>query len=119
MFRATAQLHAALAGQVLTASDFRVPRFATLNVKGWTVSEVVPRGKHLLIRVVSPEGRGLTIHSHLKMEGEWHVYRRGEKWRKPAFKARAIVSNDAWDAVGFDLAMVEVLPTRATSRKIS
>ncbi|HCB57436.1 MAG TPA: DNA glycosylase, partial [Arthrobacter bacterium] len=51
VWRAAAQLHQALAGQTLTASDFRVPRFATLNLAGWTVSEVVPRGKHLLMRV--------------------------------------------------------------------
>ena len=36
------------------ASDFRVPRFATLNLAGWTVTEVVPRGKHLLMRVRRP-----------------------------------------------------------------
>ena len=34
--RAAHQLHKALAGQRLTASDFRVPRFATLNLAGWT-----------------------------------------------------------------------------------
>ena len=54
VWRAAAQLHQALAGQTLTASDFRVPRFATLNLAGWTVTEVVPRGKHLLMRVQGP-----------------------------------------------------------------
>jgi endonuclease-8 len=69
VWRAANQLHQALAGQKLISSDFRVPRFATLNLAGWTVEEVVPRGKHLLMRVVSPEDKKLTIHSHLKMEG--------------------------------------------------
>lgn len=55
VWRAAAQLHKALAGQTLTASDFRVPRFATLNLAGWTVTEVVPRGKHLLMRVQGPD----------------------------------------------------------------
>ena len=32
VFRAAAQLHAALAGQELISSDFRVPRFATLDL---------------------------------------------------------------------------------------
>ena len=54
VFRAAAQLHAALAGQQLISSDFRVPRFATLKLGGWTVTEVVPRGKHLLMRVEGP-----------------------------------------------------------------
>jgi endonuclease-8 len=73
VWRAAEQLHKALAGQTLTASDFRVPRFATLNLAGWTVEEVVPRGKHLLMRVVGPDERKLNIHSHLKMEGTWQV----------------------------------------------
>jgi len=32
VFRAAAQLHAALAGKELVSSDFRVPRFATLKL---------------------------------------------------------------------------------------
>ncbi len=58
VFRAAAQLHAALAGQQLISSDFRVPRFATLKLGGWTVTEVVPRGKHLLMRVEGPARPG-------------------------------------------------------------
>ncbi|WP_284753131.1 Fpg/Nei family DNA glycosylase [Arthrobacter sp. efr-133-R2A-120] len=54
IWRAAAELHGALAGQTLVSSDFRVPRFATLNLAGWTVSEVVPRGKHLLMRLLEP-----------------------------------------------------------------
>ena len=66
----TAQrLHAALAGQVLTRSDFRVPRYATVSLAGQTVTEALSRGKHLLIRT----DRGLTVHTHLKMEGAWRI----------------------------------------------
>lgn len=54
VWRAAAELHKALGGQALVSSDFRVPRFATLNLAGWTVSEVVPRGKHLLMRLLEP-----------------------------------------------------------------
>jgi endonuclease VIII len=45
------RLHEALAGRVLTRSDFRVPRYATTDLTGRSVLEVVSRGKHLLIRV--------------------------------------------------------------------
>ena len=41
------------------------------------VLEVAPRGKHLLTRI---EG-GLTLHSHLRMDGSWHLYAPGERWR--------------------------------------
>ena len=111
VWRAAHQLHQALAGQTLTASDFRVPRFATLNLAGWTVQEVVPRGKHLLMRVVGPDERKLTIHSHLKMEGTWQVYPPGGRWRKPGFTARCVLRTAAADAVGFSLGIVEVVRT--------
>ena len=54
---AARQLHEALAGRVLTHTDFRVPRLATTKLVGQTVTEVVPRGKHLLTRLDS----GLTL----------------------------------------------------------
>ncbi len=111
VWRAASQLHKALAGQTLTASDFRVPRFATLNLAGWTVDEVVPRGKHLLMRVTGPDDRKLTIHSHLKMEGTWQVYEPGGRWRKPGFTARCVLRTAVADAVGFSLGIVEVVRT--------
>jgi endonuclease-8 len=83
-------LDEALAGAVVTGSELRVPRAATADLTGWTVREVVPRGKHLLLRLDPPAAqepaadespdapRGialepLTLHSHLMMDGIWHV----------------------------------------------
>lgn len=113
VFRTARRLHEALAGQEVTRFDIRVPGSATADLTSQTVREVVPRGKHLLLRVGAH-----TLHSHLKMEGEWHVYRPGERWRKPAYTARAIVGVARADAVGFDLAQVEVLPTREEDRVV-
>lgn len=108
----TARLqHEALAGELLTATDFRVPRFATLDLTGETVREVVARGKHLFHRVGE-----LSIHSHLKMEGVWRTFaadRRGgyAAWRRPAHLARVVLSTEPVQAVGFELGTIEVLPT--------
>ncbi|WP_394216786.1 DNA-formamidopyrimidine glycosylase family protein [Brachybacterium vulturis] len=65
----------ALAGAVLTACELRVPRAATADLRGWTVREVRPRGKHLLMRLDPPVPgpEPLTLHSHLMMDGIWHV----------------------------------------------
>jgi endonuclease VIII len=106
VYQAARRLHEALAGTVLARCDLRVPKYATVDLSGETVHEVVSRGKHLLARVGE-----YSIHSHLKMEGVWQVYRPGERWRKPAFKARAILANDRAEAVGFELGLLEVLRT--------
>jgi endonuclease-8 len=96
--------HAALAGRVLTGFDLRVPRFATADLTGETVHEVVTRGKHLLHRI-----GGYTLHTHLKMEGAWRTYRPGERWRRPAYQARAVLTTADVVAVGFELGITELL----------
>lgn len=106
VFRAARQLHRALAGRTLTDFDLRVPEFATVDLTGLTVREVVPRGKHILHRIGD-----LTLHSHLRMEGTWQIYRPGARWRRPAFQARAVVAAADVQTVGFDLAEVAVIDT--------
>jgi endonuclease-8 len=107
VFRTARRLDGVLAGQEVTRFDLRVPQAATVDLSGETVHSVASRGKHLLHRIGA-----WTLHSHLKMDGEWHVYRTGERWRQPAFKARAIVGVREWETVGFDLADIAVVPTR-------
>ena len=102
----TAQrLHAALAGQVLTRSDFRVPRYATVSLAGQTVTEALSRGKHLLIRT----DRGLTVHTHLKMEGAWRIQPAGPF--KGSHRLRVLLANAEWLAAGYQLGITEVLKT--------
>jgi endonuclease-8 len=100
-------LRRALAGQRLTRTDFRVPRYATTDLAGRSLLDIVSRGKHLLWRI---EG-GLTLHSHFKMDGAWHLYRAGERWRAPAFEARAVLETESWQAVGFRLPVLDLIPT--------
>ncbi|MBC7558197.1 MAG: Fpg/Nei family DNA glycosylase [Dermatophilaceae bacterium] len=104
VYRTAANLDAALAGSVLIRCDIRVPAFATVDLSGDTVEGVASRGKHLLVRVGDH-----SIHSHLKMEGSWHVYRHGTKWRRPAWQARAILASADWVAVGFQLGTLDVV----------
>lgn len=106
VFRAARMLHAALAGQDVTRFDLRVPALATADLRGQRVHSVAARGKHLLARIGDQ-----TLHSHLKMEGEWHVYPPGGRWKAAGFRARAIVGTARADAVGFDLAELALVPT--------
>ncbi|GAB3041904.1 endonuclease VIII Nei2 [Parafrigoribacterium mesophilum] len=105
----TAQnLNAVLAGRTLVRCDIRVPAFATVDLTGERVDEVISRGKHLLTRVGD-----FTIHTHLKMEGSWHIYRPDTRWRRPEWQARIILANTEWQTVGFQLGIVEVVPRHA------
>ncbi|MGX1133601.1 endonuclease-8 [Streptomyces glaucescens] len=108
VWQAASRLHAALAGEVLTLSDLRVPRYATTDLTGRTVLDVTPRGKHILTRI---EG-GLTLHSHLRMDGSWKIYAAGERWTGgPAHQIRAILGTATRTAVGYRLPVLELLRT--------
>ncbi|HEX6246760.1 MAG TPA: DNA-formamidopyrimidine glycosylase family protein [Nocardioidaceae bacterium] len=112
VWRTALHLDKALSGQILTGTDFRVPAHATLDLSGRRVIDTVARGKHLLTRI--GEGQdALTLHTHLKMEGAWHLYRQGTRWRRPAHQARVVLRTEEWTAVGFALGVVEVLPRSA------
>ena len=104
---AATRLDRALRGEVLLRTDLRVPRFATADLSGHRVVNVVARGKHLLFRVDD----GTTLHTHFKMEGSWHLYRPAQPWGGPDFQVRAVLETQPWTAVGFRLAIVELLPT--------
>ncbi|MGC5345419.1 Fpg/Nei family DNA glycosylase [Streptomyces sp. DT24] len=103
------RLHAALADRPLTRCDLRVPRFATADLTGRTVLGTVSRGKHLLTRI---EG-GLTLHSHLRMDGAWKIFAPSERWRGgPTHQIRAVLGTAEHTAVGYRLPVLELLRTR-------
>ena len=109
VWRTARRLAQALDGRTLVRSDLRVPQHATADLAGGTVVETVSRGKHLLTRIDGPEGP-VTLHTHLKMEGSWRTYRRGERWSKPGHLARVVLDAGEVSAVGFQLGVVELLP---------
>ncbi|TQK71546.1 MULTISPECIES: DNA-formamidopyrimidine glycosylase family protein [unclassified Nocardioides] len=109
--RTADRLDRALAGQVLTGSDLRVPRLATTDLAGATVERTATHGKHLLTRMAMPDGTPLTLHTHLKMEGSWRVIAPGARWPGPAADARVVLRTERVEAIGFRLGLVELLPT--------
>jgi len=111
VFAMAVRLHGALAGHVLTRTDFRVPAFATADLRGQVVGEVVSRGKHLLVRTDGD----VSVHSHLGMDGGWRIYDPGERWRGRSFEVRGVLETDSRIAVGHRLRRLEVLRTSAES----
>ena len=102
LHRTAARLRPALAGQALTR--FEAPRLLGDRPKaGVTITDVEAVGKHLLIHFAD----GLTLRTHLRMSGSWHLYRTGERWRKPRHLLRALVAVDGWEAVCFAAPVVQ------------
>ena len=123
VFRTCARLHEALAGRELIRAELRWPGLSTAELAGMTVLEVVPRGKHILQRFDA----GWTLHSHLKMEGQWRISRTGEapgtrgRGGTPRRErggsgsmrdsVRAILVTDPWTATGLRLGQLDLVRT--------
>jgi endonuclease-8 len=114
--RAAARLAPALEGRTVVRLD--VPRSALRGpVPGVVVTAVQAQGKHLLVHF----GDGWILQTHMRMTGSWHLYRPGERWRKPAHLVRALVEvgpapesasradPDGWVAVCFSAPVVELV----------
>ena len=118
VWRTARRLDSTLTGGVLTRSDVRVPQHATSDLTGAVVLATVSRGKHLLTRLAPAEGPAVTLHTHLKMEGAWHVHAPGTRWRRPAHEARVVLATERWEAVGFALGVVDLLRTADEERVV-
>jgi endonuclease-8 len=117
VWRAARTLHEALAGGTLTRAELRVPRYATVPLAGRTVLEVAARGKHLLARMSG----GVTVHTHLGMDGRWRVLPAGRGWQggPPAHQLRAVLCTAEQQALGYRLALVEAVRTSDEARLLA
>lgn len=122
VWRSARRLDAALAAQPLLEADLRWPSLATADLRGRTVLEVASVGKHLLARLgAGGDGEvALTLHSHLRMEGSWHVHATGRPWRtaRAAHGVRAVLVTQRWTAVGHRLGMLDLVPTAEEHRLV-
>jgi endonuclease-8 len=101
------RLNAALTGHRLRRGELRHPRWITHDLSGRTVLAVRSVGKHLFTRFDA----GLSLHSHLRMDGSWHLYRPADRWRGASHDVRAVLATEERVAVGFRLHDLELLAT--------
>jgi endonuclease-8 len=73
------------------------------------VTSVESQGKNLLIRF----SNGLELRTHLRMNGSWHRYRPGERWRRAEGRARVVLEVPGAVAVCFDAPVAELFEIRA------
>jgi endonuclease VIII len=104
----------ALVGQEIRAIETPQQRHAMdrwpERLAGRRVRAVDARGKHLFVRF---EG-DLTLHSHLRMGGKWGVYRRGQRWTRPPWRAWLVIRTDEHDVVQFDGPVLELMTDSRT-----
>ncbi len=111
LHRTAAGLRPYLVGRTVTAARTNgpgpVPQID--RVVGRAVTSVEAVGKNLLIGF---DG-GLELRTHLRMNGSWHRYRPGERWRRPPARARLVLEVPGAVAVCFDAPVVELFEQRA------
>ena len=107
IFRAARTLHQALAGRMVVHFESVYPQLTRVDhdrpLRGRTIQRVTPRGKHLLIWFSGD----LVLHTHLRMNGSWHLYRPGERWMRGRHHMRILVATEEWEAVAFNVPIAE------------
>jgi endonuclease-8 len=81
------------------------------RIVGREIRSVEALGKNLLIRF----DNDLELRTHLRMNGSWHRYRPGERWRRPPSRARLVLEVPGAVAVCFDAPVVELFEERAAA----
>src|SRR6476620_3109447 len=110
LHRAAAGLAPYLVGRPVTAARVQAGGGPQVErVVGATIESVEAIGKNLLIRF----DNGLELRTHLRMNGSWHRYRPGERWRRSPARARLVLEVPGAVAVCFDAPVVELFETRA------
>ena len=113
IFRTAATLAKALAGKVVTRYETVLPKIEA-PLRGRTIERVVAAGKHLIIDFSGD----LHLRTHMRMNGQWHIYRHGERWWKPRRDMRVVIETADFVAVGFNLPVAELLTGRELQREL-
>ncbi len=107
IFRAARTLHRALAGRKVTRFESVFPALLRVDdqapLRGQTIERVSAAGKHLLIEFSDR----LILRTHMRMNGSWHIYRPGERWRQPRSAMRIVIATDEFEAVGFNIPVAD------------
>lgn len=113
ILRLARRFEGTLVGETVAASA-PSPRGKAAGIErldGRRLESVTARGKHFLL-----DFGDLSLHSHLGMNGGWHLYGQGARWRRPRSSAWAVLSGGGWDAVQFGGPTLRVMPTSRLRR---
>jgi len=114
--RAARTLDRVLSGQSITRFESPFPALTRVDVDrsitGRVVESVYAHGKHLVIALSGD----IFLHTHMRMNGSWHVYPAGEPWQRPVREMRVLIATPRAVAVGFNIPIAEFLTGREMAR---
>jgi endonuclease VIII len=117
IFRAARTLNRALAGHEVVRFESVLPALTRVHedapITGRTVESVTAAGKHILMRFSGD----LTLRTHMRINGSWHIYRPGEPWRRPHRDMRVMIATVGFEAVGFNVPTAEFLENKGLARQ--
>jgi endonuclease-8 len=117
IFRTARSMGRALIGKPITAFRSNFPLLTRFHddtpITGQVVDRVESRGKWLLIHLSG----GATLVTHMLMNGSWHLYRIGERWRKPARDMRIVLENREYQAIAFTVPVARIYSEQALARE--
>ena len=117
IFRAARTLNSALAGQKVTGFESVLPKLERVEVDfgvtGRAVERIEARGKWLLIYFSGD----LILLTHMLMNGSWHIYRRGEKWKRRGVDMRVVIRTARFEAVAFTVPIAEFHTAESLRRR--
>ncbi|MEE4279243.1 MAG: DNA-formamidopyrimidine glycosylase family protein [Halieaceae bacterium] len=112
LHRVAFQITTQIVGKRIEAARARAELRRAAELAGRCLQHAEARGKHLLLDF----DNALSVHSHLGMTGSWHIYPRGERWRKPAQRAALALRFASHDLVCFSPKLIELDSTRRIRR---
>ena len=116
IFRSARALGRALEGKLVTGFETALAPLASVNdntpVAGRMVEKVEARGKWLLVYF----SNALVLVTHMLMSGSWHIYKAGERWRRPRSSMRAVIRTADYEAIAFDVPVAKFHTARTLER---
>ena len=116
LYRIASRLRPALEGRTIVAAlSHEFPNLAAIDAQslvGHVIERVEAHGKHLLLTFDDQR----VVHSHLGMNGSWHLYPIGEPWRKPARLAGVALRTESHEAVNFNPKLLQLTTTERLRR---
>jgi endonuclease-8 len=121
IYRSARAVGRALEGKRVVRFETALAPLASVDdntpIAGRTVDKVESRGKWMLIHLSAHlADEALILVTHMLMSGSWHIYRAGERWRRPRRDMRVVIATEDFEAVAFNVPIAKFYTRRTLAR---